>query len=288
MTIHNLLVRTSRKLANYLPRELRIRISSFVSKLLWLYPEEAFYYRNGILKYENEDVSGEKFLREVILKRFFSENSIHQPVIFDVGANTGEYACNLKQNFPDAKIYAFEPNPHAFLRLQESAKPLSITCENIGFGDKEQELDIYFSPDEKDTQHASLNKKVLTDIHSQEVESAKVHISVLSTFCREHNIEKINFLKIDTEGFEYMVLKGAEDLLNDSVIDIISFEFNEMNIYTGVFLKYFYDILPEYNLYRLDSNSLININTYKTKNEIFKFQNIVAFNKKLNISYECA
>jgi hypothetical protein len=59
-------------------------------------------------------------------------------------------------------------------------------------------------------------------------------------------------------------------------IDFIQFEFNEMNIISRVFLKDFYQILSNYNLYRLDSNRLIPLFNYDSTNEIFKFQNFLA------------
>jgi FkbM family methyltransferase len=284
--MNSLLLKISKTLANAIPKQLRLKISIIISKLLWLRAEEVFYFRSGILKYEDEYISGEKFLKEIILKRLFAEHSIETPVLFDVGANTGDYSKNLREVYPCSKIYAFEPNPNAFQKLKNVAEPINVKCFNIGLGNKQQELEIYFPQNEKATQHASLNKQVLTNLHQESVESEKVEIQTLDYFCKVQNIKTINFLKIDTEGFEYMVMQGAENMINNDCIDIILFEFNEMNVYTKVFLKDFYDILSNYNIYRLDSNKLINLNVYKTENEIFKYQNIVAFNKRLNKVYE--
>jgi len=64
-------------------------------------------------------------------------------------------------------------------------------------------------------------------------------------------------------------------------IDIIQFEFNEMNIISRVFLKDYYELLPQYNFYRISSKYLIPMPIYKTENEIFKFQNILAINKSI-------
>src|SRR5438045_6368894 len=54
-----------------------------------------------------------------------------RPVIFDVGAHTGETSTEYRRRFPDAKIYAFEPSPEPFLVLKRSfSKDSNITpCE---------------------------------------------------------------------------------------------------------------------------------------------------------------
>ena len=64
------------------------------------------YNRIGILKYQNVIVSGEKYFISKILKK--NLDLISQPILFDVGANVGEYSLLLTQEYPQAKIYAFE------------------------------------------------------------------------------------------------------------------------------------------------------------------------------------
>ena len=83
-------------------------------------------------------------------------------------------------------------------------------------------------------------------------------------------------LKIDVEGFELEVLKGAEKLLREGRIKIIQFEFNEVNIIQRRFLKDFYDELPGFDFYRLDENRLIALNEWQPKHEIFLFQKVIA------------
>ncbi len=65
-------------------------------------------------------------------------------------------------------------------------------------------------------------------------------------------------------------------MLSNGKIEVIQFEFNEMNVVSRTFLKDFYDILSNYDLCRLDSNKLIPLFKYESKNEIFQFQNFLA------------
>jgi hypothetical protein len=81
------------------------------------------------------------------------------------------------------------------------------------------------------------------------------------------------------------VLKGAVNMITSGRIDIIQFEFNEMHVIARVFFKDFYELLSQqYFLYRLNTDSLIPLKGYDTFYEVFKFQNIVAVNRKLCLS----
>ena len=61
-------------------------------------------------------------------------------------------------------------------------------------------------------------------------------------------------------------------------IKCIQFEFNEMNVCARVFLKDYYELLPQYQFYRLVEKGLKSLGNYSPKNEIFRYQNILAVN----------
>lgn len=88
-------------------------------------------------------------------------------------------------------------------------------------------------------------------------------------------------MKVDTEGNEYHVLEGATQLLHNNKVDVIQFEFNEMNVISRVFLKDFYDLLPKHTMYRLDTQRLIPLGDYSPLNEVFRIQNIIAIHNDL-------
>lgn len=238
-----------------------------------------WYKQNGILNYENDTVSGEDFFIKKILKRKIKKND---PIFFDVGSNIGSYSLLLRKEFPKSTIYSFEPNPYTYKKIEEEALNKNIKFYNIGLYSKSGSNFIYDYKDRSGTQHASIYEKIITDIHSSDsVEKIESTYETLDNFCYINNINKIDFIKIDTEGSEFDVLLGSKKMLEKNCIDIIQFEFNEMNVISRVFLKDYYELLSGYDIYRLSSKCLIPMPIYDTKNEIFKFQNIVAINKLL-------
>ncbi|MCM0594201.1 MAG: FkbM family methyltransferase [Gloeotrichia echinulata IR180] len=242
------------------------------------------YNQRGILKYWNEEVSGEHFVINSIIKKYFQKQ---EATVFDIGANSGKYAASLKSAFTNARIYAFEPNPHTFELLCNNLKDLNIKCYKLGLSSQISKQKIYTYANEDTSEHASLYKDVLLDLHrANDVIEMEFETTTLDEFCKMNQIQHINFIKIDTEGHELEVLIGASKMILYNQIDIIQFEFNEMNIISRVFLKDFYEILNNYNLYRLDSNRLIPLFSYESKNEIFQFQNFLAIRKEIeNLNY---
>jgi hypothetical protein len=102
----------------------------------------------------------------------------------------------------------------------------------------------------------------------------------LSDFVKEHSIDYIDLLKIDTEGNEMKVLLGLKDFLAKGKVGAIHFEFNEMNVISRVFFKDYFDLLSNYNFYRLLPNGMLPIERYNPIDcEIFAYQNIVGIKK---------
>ncbi|XWK85975.1 MAG: FkbM family methyltransferase [Phormidium sp.] len=236
-------------------------------------------YKNmGILKYENSLISGEHFVITNVLKKYIKTE---KPIFFDVGANIGDYAKELREEFPNATIYVFEPNANTFEKTQNNLANLDIYCFNFGMGNQAEKKKIYSYARDKSSQHASIYKEVLCDLHkAQSVVEIEIEITTIDKFCGDKDIKYIDFLKIDTEGNELEVIQGATQMILENRLGIIQFEFNEMNIISRVFLRDFYKILAGYNIYRLDSNKLIHLFEYNSTNEIFKFQNFLAINKE--------
>ena len=226
----------------------------------------------GVLNFQNAAVSGEKNFIENILPKLIAGAD---PVIFDVGAYHGDYARLLHNRFPAATIHCFEPHPKNF-QILEQVGISNMVCHNIGLGDSKCATTIYDRSDMQGSSHASLYSEVIEDIHKQGVTCFDVAITTIDEVVKKEDIACIDFLKIDTEGHELAVLKGASNALDNEMIRCIQFEFNEMNVVSRTFLRDFKNLLQKYVLFRLLPTGLIQLGDQPVVTEIFAFQNIVA------------
>jgi FkbM family methyltransferase len=134
-------------------------------------------------------------------------------VVFDVGANAGQSAKKYLSNFPEALIYSFEPVADTFAGLvatfsrQPRVKPFRLA---LGSTDGQTRMATDAGPSDMFRVRGDGNETV--------------EMQTLDGFCHDHNIGHIDFLKIDTEGHDLEVLKGATRLLQSARVSAIQVE----------------------------------------------------------------
>lgn len=256
--------------------KLGVRIIRFLSRKLHLSLLDIGLSEAGYTKSYSLEASGElSFIRDFLPKYLTSE----KPLIFDVGANVGDYSALIRKFHPQALLHCFEPNPVTFSKLKKNLGTEKF-LNNVGVSEHSGELELFFQKDNETSVQASLDKEILKNISgSANITSVKVQVVTLDEYCTANAISKIDFLKIDTEGFELEALKGAAKLISEKKIACIQFEFNEVNIVKRRFIKDFYDQLPLFEFFRLDENRMIPMGKWSPDHEVFKFQNIVAIQK---------
>lgn len=240
----------------------------------------ACYHSRGIQNYQNMTVTGEHHLIQNVLSLLVKTPT---PVFLDVGANVGLFSLPLREQFPRATILAFEPIPETFAQLQLNTEGKSIRLNPFGLGDIPGKHIMYFKSNDPTSPQATLHASALAaPRQNEQITSVTVTIKTLEDVCRESNIDFIDLLKIDTEGHEMSVLKGAANLIHNDKIGAILFEIASMNIASRTFLKDFYEFLDGYHFYRLAPDYLIPLGVYNHRNEIFEFQNIFAMNPRIH------
>jgi FkbM family methyltransferase len=227
----------------------------------------------GILNWEDAWVTGELRFLKLFSERFPTAT------VFDVGANIGRYAMLAREFAPSATVHAFEPHPAAFAKLEASAAKHGFVAHQFALGQKTGTVELFDYADEEvggGSEHASLYRQVIEVVHQQEAVQISVPCETVDRMAKKLAIASVNLLKIDTEGHELPVLKGAAGLLKSKKIDVIQFEFNEMNVFSRTFFKDFLDFLPEYRFFRLLPDSVVDLGEYRPSfYEVFAFQNII-------------
>jgi len=231
----------------------------------------------GILNYENDEVSGEKYLINTVLRKIISSN---EPILFDIGANMGDYTRLLLSSFPTATIYDFEPHPVTFMALKGRTLSKKIKLYNLALGDKCGMMTLYDRSDWDGSPLATLHRAVISDIHKKKTLKYRVNVDTLSNFVQRAGVRYIDFVKIDTEGNELAVLQGALPLLENESIGCLQFEFNEMNTVSRVFFRDIRKVLSNYKLFRLLPSGLLPLDDSIVETELFAYQNIFAISER--------
>lgn len=252
-------------------------LSKFTSQIFWqnlyLLSLRQMNYGNG----GDFKQSGELFVAKFILQKVAKVPNI---VVFDVGAHVGNYTTALNKIFGDkAKIFSFEPAKESFQILLPKVVDLkNVHPFNIGFSDRESTELLY--AEWISSGLASLYKRKLDHFGIYMNRMEEVQLSTIDSFCQANNIDKIHFLKLDTEGHEQKILEGALKMINENRIDYIQFEFGGCNIDSKTYFRDFYNYLAQhYRIYRLLENGIKEIPVYKEWNEIFLNVNYLAINR---------
>jgi FkbM family methyltransferase len=149
----------------------------------------------------------------------FAENSNHDiKVIFDVGANIGKTSQYYAKYFPSAEIHSFEPIKETFKKLRENTQDISnMRAYHFALGSA-----VGFT--EVKLQNSPLWNSLRNTNPSPTGVSETVEVKTVDTFIAENGISNIDLLKIDTEGYEIEVLKGAANFLKATRKCYIYFE----------------------------------------------------------------
>lgn len=190
--------------------------------------------------------------------------------LFDVGANDGSYLELARQVVGQPlRAFAFEPQSASYRALESRfASDAWLTLSRIALGKEETSADLY-SQSEGDTMASFLRGSIVSGSASE-----TVAVTTVDRFCKEADIARIDFLKVDTEGYELEVLLGAEETMRANRIGAIQFEFGDFYPQTNHHFLDFWDMLsPQYRIYRILRHGLRELPRYSTDLEIYKSAN---------------
>jgi len=142
-------------------------------------------------------------------------------VVFDVGTNIGTIA-NWFSN-RTKHVHGFEPHPDNLRMTQDQIvlrQTKNITLSQLALGSEPGSLQLHVKSFHG---HHSLGD---TDA-SPTVEKIDVQVDTVDRYCKTNAIDRIDFLKIDVEGFEEDVLKGATGMLAEGKVGLVLFELRQ-------------------------------------------------------------
>lgn len=139
-------------------------------------------------------------------------------VVFDVGANDGRTILRIQEQLASPRIFAFEPVASTYRMLVSRTQHLpNVRAFHCGLGAEARHSPIYLN---EIHEMNSLSPRWTAGAVATET----VEISTVDRVMAEEGVEFVHFLKIDTEGHELEVLRGAEEALRGSRIGIVQVE----------------------------------------------------------------
>jgi FkbM family methyltransferase len=172
--------------------------------------------------------------------------------LFEIGSCEGEDSIRLRRKYPKARIYTFEPLPGNIEKIKTNFQKYAaknINLFKLAMSNKDGKATFYVSsghpedrPKEEDWDYGNKSSSLLRPKKTKQIhrwlkfkDKIKVKTRRLDSFCDEACIDKIDFIFIDVQGAELMVLKGAGDLLKK--VGMIWMEVESVELYNHQPLK---------------------------------------------------
>lgn len=196
---------------------------------------------------------------------FVHSQSENLKTIFDIGANRGDWTRSVLKAQSKAEFHCFEPSKDIFLDLQSQLWPDRVRLVNAALSSQE-------GAGNYDRETGSLHRDNLRTGTSRKAESVK--LLTIDDYCRNQNIKEIDLMKVDVEGHELDVFRGATQLLSEARIKSLYFEYNYTFINSRVLLKDIFEFFADkhYSIFKLLPDGVQHIKEYDYRLENFNYK----------------
>ena len=165
------------------------------------------------------------YFNQIKVINYFKKKINNPNVFFDVGAHHGETVKLFQKELNIKKFHCFEPSKINFYILKKKLKNFrNIKFNNFGLGEFEDKVNLNYT---KETSSSTINEFNVTSKYLRKkleilninslndyITQEQIKVKSLDNYVSENKVEKIDILKIDTEGYELNVLKGCKENIN--------------------------------------------------------------------------
>ncbi len=196
---------------------------------------------------------------------------------FDVGAHVGEWSIAVLQQWPSSHVHAFEVAEPTYERLARRIAATGFsaraTLNRAGLSDRGENREMYYYPD---------LPNLTCDIPRHANHRSTPFQATLLTgdaYVEEHGIERLNFVKIDVEGAEHLVLRGLHRTIDAERVDCIQFEYGAFSIDSHVLLSDYYKLLSPKHWIGKIYPTHVDFKDYDWTMESFRFSNYLCVSR---------
>jgi FkbM family methyltransferase len=179
----------------------------------------------------NFEKNGEKWLLQQLAR-------LPAKVIFDVGANTGDWSRDVSRLIPQARIHAFEISQTNLAKLRKNASS-AVVINDFGLSNAEGEIE-FKQYDWNQTVNTILPNATFHDGNLAS-KVMKTRVTTGDLYCERNGIAGIDLLKIDVEGAESIVLFGFEQMLARKAVRAVQFEYGYTNADAKFLMRDFFE-----------------------------------------------
>jgi len=235
----------------------------------------------GYMNYGSFKDSGEKLFINLIKDEL--------KLSLDIGANVGNYTKMLLSD-TNSKVISFEPLPEAFkkLKLIKSSFNDRLEIHNVAIGIKDEVLELFYGTEKSEKASLMKDLEKISFIKEQNKNKVSVQVRQLDYFQSYFEDKVIDFIKIDTEGFEYEVLMGAKNILKFHQPKFIQVEFNWHQLIKKQTLYNFSELIKFSDVFKIlpHGNKLLHIDPFRPENNIYHLSNYVFIRKDISDKYK--
>lgn len=157
------------------------------------------------------------------------KQGVEPRTVVDVGANVGQFAVATAKLLPAARVHSFEPVPDCADELRDNVSGLDVAVYPMALGENAGTLEFYVnssSPSSSALPLAKSHREAFPE--AQEESTIEVEVSTLDWVFEDIDLERPLLIKLDVQGFEAHVLRGAEETLKRADYLLLEVSFRPM------------------------------------------------------------